>query len=128
MKIRKYRKEDEDKVMEIIEQEGEQWRDYFAPENQAMYRKALEQSVTYIALENGMVCGFSRSLDDHACSIFVCDLLVTAKFRGKDVGKQLMECLCDDYPSKTIYAMSDVDEYYEKQGYKNIGSIFLINI
>jgi GNAT superfamily N-acetyltransferase len=55
--------------------------------------------------------------------IYVCDLLVTAKYRGRDIGRKLMEQLTTDYPNQTVFVMSDVDEYYQKLGYPIIGSI-----
>jgi len=35
-----------------------------------------------------------------------------------------MECIYKDHPDKIVYVMSDVDEYYEKQGYRKEGSVF----
>ena len=124
MQIRKYKKEDEENVMKIIELEGDEWKDYSAPENQDKFKKALEKSITYVAYENEDLCGFSRSVDDNACEIIVCDLLVTKKHRGKNIGNKLMECIYNDYSNKSVYVMSDVDEYYKKQGYKKAGTVF----
>ena len=126
MEIRKYKKEeDEDNVMKIIELEGEEWKDYSAPEVQWKYRKALENSITYVAYEDEEICGYSRSFNDSDYYIYVCDLLVTPKHRGKNIGKELMECIYNDYPSiMTVFVMSDVNDYYKKQGYKIEGTIF----
>jgi GNAT superfamily N-acetyltransferase len=125
MEIRKYKREkDENKLMELIQNEGEEWSCYWAFENSAKYRLALHKSITYVAYENDVLCGYSRSLDDCGFYIYVCDLLVMADYRGKNIGKQLMECIYLDYPNHTIYVMSDVDEYYQKQGYIREGSIF----
>ena len=35
-----------------------------------------------------------------------------------------MEYLYTDFPNLTVYVMSDVDEYYKKQGYKPEGSVY----
>ena len=124
MQIRKYKKDDEDKVIEMIKLEGEEWKDYHAPENADRFKRALEKSITYVAYEGEELCGYSRSVDDNACGVIVCDLLVTPKHRGKSIGRRLMECIYKDFPGKEVYVMSDVDEYYKKQGYKKIGSVF----
>ena len=58
--------------------------------------------------------------------IYVCDLLVHRQYRGRDIGRQLMEPLLDQFPDHTVYVMSDVDEYYKKLGYELEGSIFKI--
>ena len=49
---------------------------------------------------------------------FIVDLLVHKDHRGKEIGRQLMEVLINEYPAYEIYVMSDVDPYYEKLGYK----------
>jgi len=124
MKIRKYKKEDENNVMGIIKKEGEEWESYSGLDVQDKYKKALQNSITYVAHVGDELCGYSRSLDDNGFFIYVCDLLVTPKFRGKNIGRELMECIYKDYPDKIIYVMSDVDKYYEKQGYRKEGSVF----
>jgi hypothetical protein len=37
-----------------------------------------------------------------------------------------MEQVCKEYPEQTVYVMSDVDPYYEKQGYQKEGTIFIV--
>lgn len=56
--------------------------------------------------------------------VYIYDLLVRKSYRGRQLGKTLMERVCQDFPSQTIYVMSDVDPYYEKLGYRREGSIF----
>jgi len=124
MQVRRYEKADEANVIEIIKLEGEAWESYYSPESVDKFKRALEISITYVAYENEELCGYSRSVDDNACEIIVCDLLVTPKHRGKNAGRLLMECIHVDYPGKEVYVMSDVDEYYEKLGYKKTGSVF----
>jgi ribosomal protein S18 acetylase RimI-like enzyme len=55
--------------------------------------------------------------------IYICDLFVTRKHRGKHIGKQLMDRLVEDFSEQVIYVMSDVDEYYQKLGYPIVGSV-----
>jgi GNAT superfamily N-acetyltransferase len=52
------------------------------------------------------------------------DLLVTPNHRGRRIGKLLLDEIGKDYPHLKTYVMSDVDAYYEKQGYCRVGSIF----
>jgi len=106
MQIRKYKKEDEDKVIKMVELEGEEWKSYYAPKNVERFKKALEKSITYVAYEGEELCGYSRSVDDNACEIIVCDLLVAPKHRGKNVGSQLMECIYNDYPVEDVYLLA----------------------
>jgi len=124
MEIRKYKKEDENKVMEIIKQEGKEWECYSKSNVQDKYKKALKNSITYVAYVGDELCGYSRSLNDNGFFVYVCDLLVTPKFRGGNIGRELMECIYKDYPDKIVYVMSDIDEYYKKQGYRKECSVF----
>lgn len=123
MNIRAYQKaEDEEKLMTLIEEEG--WECYTEGISSEKYRKALEKSITYVAYESDTLVGYSRSIDDCGFYIYVCDLLVMKEHRGKNIGRQLMECIYTDYPDYVVYVMSDVDPYYKKQGYRREGSIF----
>ena len=125
MRIRTYNKdEDEDKLMKIIEAEGKEWACYSDDSVSDKYRLALDNSITYVAYDGDMLCGYSRSIDDCGFYLYVCDLLVMPLYRGRNIGRKLMECICTDYPNLIVYVMSDVDEFYKKQGYKHEGSIY----
>ncbi|MBN2350649.1 MAG: GNAT family N-acetyltransferase, partial [Bacteroidales bacterium] len=108
MLIRKYQKDkDEKSLMKMIEDEPgwDYANDFYA----GKYKRALEASITYVAYQDDVLCGYSRSLDDCGLYIYVCDLLVKPCFRGRDIGRKLMACLYDDYPNQVVYVMSDVD-------------------
>lgn len=122
--IKKYSPEYEDKLMKLIKQEGEDWKIYWEEPNASVYRKSFERSITYIALADGTVCGYSRSLED-ALFIYVCDLLVNEKYRGNGVDKMLIESVCAAYPERQVYIMSGSDGYYDELGCKKEGSVYL---
>ena len=125
MKIRAYnKKKDEDKLIKMIEAEGKEWTCYSDSSVSDKYRLALENSITYVAYEGDCLCGYSRSINDCGFYIYVCDLLVSPKYRGRNIGIDLMECLYPDYPDHIVYVFSDVDEYYKKLGFKREGSIY----
>lgn len=127
MQIRKFQKEDADNIMKIIELEGEEWKEYSAPECQEKYKKALANSITYVAYEKDELCGYSRSINDNDYYIYVFDLLVTPKHRGKKIGSALMECIYKDNPEiMAVFVTSDVDAYYKKQGYEIEGTVFQV--
>jgi len=128
MEIRKYKKEnDEEKLMKLIENEGEGWYCYSAENVSKKYRVALDYSITYVAYDGDILCGYSRSIDDCGFYVYVCDLLVMPEYRGRNIGRKLMECIYTDYPDRIVYVMSDVDEYYKKQGYRHEGSVYKVN-
>lgn len=123
LKIRKYNPNlDYENLMQLIQSEGEEWKDYLAP----TYRQALENAITYVALIDEELCGYSRSVSDSGIFVWVIDLLVDKNRRGMSIGKKLLECISTDYPGVDVYVMSDVDPYYEKLGYKKEGSIYKV--
>ena len=39
-----------------------------------------------------------------------------------------MQQIKRDYPQVAVYVMSDVNSYYEKQGYAEVGTIFAVEL
>lgn len=118
-----YRPAYEDALMELIRQEGEDWKVYWEEPNASRYRGSFTKSIVYLAMLDGAVCGYVRAMPD-ALFLYVCDLLVGKAYRGHGFGRRLMQRLKDDYPGQPIYIMSGSDEYYEKLGCKREGSIY----
>lgn len=123
--IRPFAKEDAVKLFAMMEKEDD-WSEYCQGENKSKYLQALLTSITYIIFEDEKICGYARCREDDGFGVYVYDLLVDADYRGKNYGRYLMEQACKDFPEQTVYVMSDVDTYYEKQGYQKEGSIFIV--
>ncbi len=124
MEIRQYSKADETLLFNLLIDEGDDWSDYHESVGRSKYIKALESSITYIAYDENLVCGYVRCREDDGFGVYIYDLLVRKTHRGKQIGKTLMERVFKDFPNQPIYVMSDVDPYYEKLGYRREGSIF----
>ncbi|MGB4303191.1 MAG: GNAT family N-acetyltransferase [Syntrophomonadaceae bacterium] len=124
MEIRQYSKADENLLFDLLIDEGDDWIDYHGPVGRSKYIKALESSITYIVYDENLVCGYARCREDDGFGVYIYDLLVRKTHRGKRIGKALMERVLKDFPNQPIYVMSDVDPYYEKLGYRKVGSIF----
>ena len=124
MEIRQYIKADESLLFDLLIDEGDEWRDYHGVVDRDKYIKALESSITYIACDETLVCGYARCGEDDGFGVYVYDLLVRKTHRGRQIGKSLMERVCQDFPDQPVYVMSDADPYYEKLGYRRKGSIF----
>lgn len=115
---------DENLLMKLLENQGDDWVCYWAEAVSAKYRHNLRSSITYVAYEDDVLVGYVRALDDVGFYVYVCDLLVDPAFRGNGIGQALMERIADAYPEQTVYVMSDVDPYYKKLGYVKEGSVF----
>ena len=128
MKIKKYSKADETLLFDLLIDEGDDWIEYHGSAGRSKYVKALESSITYIAYHENLVCGYARCREDAGFGVYVYDLLVRKTHRGRQIGKSLMERVCQDFPDQPVYVMSDVDPYYEKLGYRREGSIFEVKV
>lgn len=124
MEIKKYSESDAEKLFDMMREEGPDWECYFGDSAAERYRQALDRSVTYVAYEGDLLCGYVRCRDDDGLGFYIYDLLVRKSHRGFGIGRKLMERACSDYPEETAYVMSGADGYYEKQGYKREGSIY----
>jgi ribosomal protein S18 acetylase RimI-like enzyme len=124
--IRRYSPADEDALFLLIEAEGEEWREHWQGDGRRKYVKALTNSISYLIFECNILCGFVRCRDDDGFGVYVYDLLVDRNHRGKGYGNMLIAQVCNDFPGSAVYAMSDVDPYYEKQGYERIGTVFRV--
>lgn len=124
IKIRPYRKKQDTKLLELLLSEGETWAVYSALDKRDLYLLNCEKSLTYLLYEEDEVIGYIRALEDYSYYIYVCDLLVRKDKRGHGYGKLLMDHIKHEYPHLTVYVMSDEDDYYIKQGYDKVGSIF----
>ena len=127
LQIKRYEATDEAALFDLIRSEGEEWGDYTRDKKAvAKYKNALNNCIVYVGYDSDTLCGYIRARDDYGYGIYIYDLLVHKKYRGNSYGKQLIEQICKDY-SGTVYTMSDVDEYYAKQGYKKIeGRIIIV--
>lgn len=128
MEIKRYTQADELLMLDLIRSEGSDWDCYSAPDAFEKYKRVLENSITYVAYQGDILCGYARAIDDFGLYIYICDLLVAKQFRGQELGRKLMEQVCTDHPQQTVYVMSGVDGYYTKLGYSREGSIFEVNV
>jgi ribosomal protein S18 acetylase RimI-like enzyme len=124
MNIKKYTKDDESLLFDLLVDEGDEWSVYHGAQGRDHYIKALESSIVYFAKDETGICGYIRCREDNGFGVYVYDLLVRRTHRGREIGRLLIERLSKDFPEQPTYVMSDVDPYYEKLGYQKIGTIF----
>ena len=123
MEIRPYQSSDQEKLFALMIGESEEWSDYYSKENQPKYMKAIANSITYVVIENDILCGYIRCKDDDGFGIYILDLLVMKQYRGREFGRQLIQSIATLFPDAPLYVTSDVDPYYEKIGFKKVGSV-----
>lgn len=97
---------------------AEGWLRFARPD----YVKALEASVTRVACRAECIVGYARALTDGTITLFICELLVAPDCRGQGMGRALIEALHAAYPSARMDLVSDADGFYERQGFRRLGS------
>lgn len=124
MEIRRYRPADEPGLHNLVRSEGDEWRDYWG--QWPAYVQAMERCEVFVAVDGAEVCGYARCIEDAGFGLHVIDLLVARPRRGQQLGRQLLEAVADRFSCVPTYVHSDVDPYYQKQGYRRVGSLFQV--
>ena len=93
-------------------------------ESIATYKKRLAESITYVCHHKGAFCGYVRALLDDGFAVYISELFVVPQWRNKSIGRNLISKVKVDFGHLSVYALSDEDAYYEKLGYRNVGSVF----
>ena len=126
MEILRYKPEHEDAVISAIKEDPD-W-DMFTNERAiGNYRKRLLESITYVCYDKGVFCGFLRALLDECIAIYISELFVVPEWRNRSIGRTLIARVKMDFGHLTVYALSDEDAYYEKLGYRRVGSVYEIH-
>ena len=125
MKISRYQPDDENSVLEAIKLDSN-WDILTNDKVINSYKNSLRTSITYVCHNEREFTGYIRAIQDDEIAIFVSELYVVPKWRNRKIGKALIEQIKEDFPEITVYALSDEDVYYEKLGFRKIGSVFLV--
>lgn len=123
MEISKYKPEHEDDVLAAISKDPD-WDMFTNDDAIDIYRKSLKNGITYVCYSDDEFCGYVRALLDDGFAVYISELYVMPKWRNLKIGQSLVERVNIDFSKLTVYALSDEDVYYEKKGYKKIGSVF----
>lgn len=71
MEIKKYSKADESLLFDLLVDEGDEWSDHHGVAGRDKYIKALESSITYIACDETLVCGYARCREDDGFGVYI---------------------------------------------------------
>jgi|LSQX01.1.fsa_nt_gb ribosomal protein S18 acetylase RimI-like enzyme len=122
MRIEKYQQSHEGDVIELLREE--EWDEYIADDVIDAFKLALLRSVTYVAYDSGIYCGYIRGVLDENFAVYISDLLVRKECRNRGIGQKLLERVKSDYKDIDVYVLSDEDKYYEKKRCQRVGSVF----
>lgn len=82
---------------------------------------AWQHSNAALVVEHaGAVIGYVRGMTDTQVTLYICELLIDANFRGQGLGQQLFARLHDWYPTTRIevLASSSSESFYRGQSFR----------
>ncbi len=120
--ILRYQKEHELELLTLLGEEPD-WQSFLTDAAIGRFRKSLLESETFVCVSGGSVCGYIRALVD-GFGVYVSELYVAPQFRGNGFGAKLLARIKQEHPDQDVYVFSDEDRYYEKLGYRRVGSVF----
>lgn len=85
-------------------------------------KKTVENSLCYFAYDRNKLIGFARVITDYATNYYLCDVIVDKEYRGKGIGKKLVETLTNDEDLihvRGLLITKDAKKFYEKFGFYN---------
>lgn len=118
----KYEREHEIELLAILGCDPD-WSSFLTEDIVGAFREALLEGETYLCEQQGIICGYIRAVVD-GLGIYVSELYVAPAYRGSGYGVALLDKVRHAHPGKDVYVLSDEDSYYEKIGYRRVGSIY----
>ena len=93
-------------------------------------KKSIDNSLCYGAflVENGKQIGFARVITDYATTYYICDVIVDENYRGKGIGKALLDSIHENKEVSSlrgILATRDAHELYRKYGFQDGRNIYM---
>lgn len=122
--IFRYDKSYESELLELLEAEPD-WSSFTSADALDKFKNALLCSETYIYKSQGKICGYLRALVD-GFGIYVCELYIAPCYRNSGYARELLKKVKQEHLIENVYVLSDEDLYYEKLGYKRVGSVFIL--
>lgn len=83
--------------------------------------RSIDNSMCFGVYESGRQVGFARVVTDYSVMYWLCDVFIDEEYRGKGLGKLLVECVVNHPQLKDlngILATKDAQGLYEKYGFR----------
>ena len=86
--------------------------------------RAIANSLCFALLQGKSQVGFARVVSDSATFAYLCDIYILEDYRGKDLGKWLMECVMNHSAlqglRRFILATRDAHGLYSQFGFREL--------
>lgn len=115
--IRPYQPEDYPSIKELNQMEG--WNNLVEKEEDT--KKAWDHSnIAYVVTVEEKIVAYVRGMTDQAITLYICEILVSEKVRGKGVGQNLLAYIHAKYPTTRMEMLASTTShtYYEQLGFR----------
>jgi GNAT superfamily N-acetyltransferase len=116
-KIRLYKEADYKEIQVMCKVEG--WTTFAEETERAM--EAFNRSHVQVAEHEGKIIGYIRSISDQMITTYVCEILIHKDWRGKGVGRNLLDSCKETFPTTRIDLLGTASShsYYESEGFRS---------
>ena len=115
--IRQFIEPDFPSVQRLYEKEG--WMTFIKRSDEGL--EAWKNStIALVAVEGELVVGLVRALTDGEITTYIAEIIVDINYRGKSIGKALLDVCHNLYPHTRLDLLSteDEDEFYERNKFR----------
>lgn len=124
--IVRYSIDHEGGLLDLLKNEPD-WNEYTAPDFIEVFRQSLLDSDTLVCKDGSAYYGYLRAITD-GLGLYISELYVAPPGRNRGIGRRLLKAFKEQNINREVYVLSDEDSYYEKLGYRKVGSIFEIGL
>ncbi|SMF79230.1 Predicted acyltransferase [Paenibacillus uliginis N3/975] len=92
-------------------------------------KKAIETSLCFGVYHGEKQIGFARVITDWATAYWLCDVIIDDEYRGKGIGKKLVETIIHSEELKDITGFlgtADAHRLYEQYGFVKDAESFMV--
>lgn len=96
--------------------------------SEEVIRQSIENSLCYGVYCNEVQIGFARVITDCATAYYLCDVVIDEAYRGKGLGRKLIDTIVSDDRLRTLFGLlitKDAHGLYEQFGFIKDGRIFM---
>ncbi|WP_291581053.1 GNAT family N-acetyltransferase [Clostridium sp. UBA6640] len=117
--VRRFKESDFSSIQNLYKEEG--WITFINRDKDAL--EAWKNSnIAIVAVEGDKIVGLVRGLTDGNITTFIAEIIVHRAYRGKGIGKALLDICHQLYPKTRIELLADeeVYEFYTKNKFRKI--------